>query len=112
VYLLPYCRVYLFVVQGEQIRAESAVEEWKKFGIFLVRAIAALARLGLAWIFATTTPYVERAVTAPLPIGGAWDELRSLVHGIGATFLVLLLVYLGWDMLTVFMPWLRGRKER
>lgn len=114
-----FCLIYLFGGNLEQYMSNpqapdnSIKEELRRLGSFLVRALSALSRLGIAWVFVEAGRFVEQAVVSGFTNdGNGGAQAKALVAGITNVYLVLLLAYLAWDALAVFMPFLKGKKGK
>jgi hypothetical protein len=81
-------------------------------GEFWLRVFDALQRVVAVLIFAAVHHYLSVAVDQSLPSGSDWDVVRKLAQAINATLFVSLDAYLAFDMLAVFVPWIKGRDNR
>jgi hypothetical protein len=76
---------------------------------FWNRVWEALQRVAAFFVFAGAH-WLIRAVTV-LSTPADWPEARLLVEATGWGIFMILYLYLGWDMLAVFMPRLRGKRD-
>jgi hypothetical protein len=84
-------------------QASRDAEFLRRVGSGLLRLLALLLFIGAHWV-------VSRALVWSVPsnLGGGMVFVSDIVFG----FFVLIYAYLGWEMLAVFVPWLRRSEYR
>lgn len=92
------------------IVAAEKTADWREFGFFWYRVLAALSRIAAAYLFFNLGPWVDQSITGRLPNTDGWRQVKDVVDGSTIVSLIIMHGYLLWDMLAVFMPRLRGRK--
>jgi hypothetical protein len=81
---------------------------WSEINQFWMRVFGALQRF-LAFVIFSGIHYISRKLLFwSTPEG--WARPYQLAEGVTWCIFVALYAYLGWDMLTVFMPRLRGKE--
>jgi len=81
---------------------------WKDIGDFWWRVFKALQRLLAFSLFAVAHHFLNLLVDW---IAGDWKYAGGFTRQVSFVFLLGVYGYLGWDMLAVFVPRLRGAKN-
>ena len=74
---------------------------------FFRRVWDALLRVGALVLFGFIHYWMEKAI--PLLVPRAWNGVSEYVEEISFLFFLAIYLYLLWDMLKVFVPWLQAK---
>ncbi len=83
---------------------------WLDIAQFWMRVLGALQRVLAFVVFSIVHHYASQLLVWTTPKG--WGRACDLAEGVSWCIFVAVYAYLGWDMLTVFMPRLKGKQRK